>query len=121
MLIIGVLFFQKVSLWKFSLLSRGWLGVVLVTYFIYIYINGLLCEIEKCPELGVKFSENTGSSLLFAHDFVGSAEIGSAAQKSIDIVHIYSKHRHFEANVKNVCCCNFFESRQCLGWLGLGW
>ena len=34
-----------------------------------IYINGLLCEIEKSPELGVKFSENTLSSLPFADDF----------------------------------------------------
>ena len=39
-----------------------------------IYINGLLCVIEKCLELSVKFSENTLSTLLFADDCVGVAE-----------------------------------------------
>ena len=44
------------------------------------YINGLLCEIEKCPELGINFSENTLAGLQFANEFVGFAEIGSALQ-----------------------------------------
>ena len=56
-----------------------------------IYINGLLCEIEKCLELGVKFSENTLSGLLFVDDFVGVGETGSALLSLIDIVHNYSK------------------------------
>ena len=43
-----------------------------------IYINGLLCEIDKCPALGVNFSEKTLSSLPFADDFVGVAKTGSA-------------------------------------------
>ena len=41
-----------------------------------IHINGQLSEIEKCPELDVKLSENTMSGLLFANDFVGLAETG---------------------------------------------
>ena len=73
-----------------------------VAYIVLIYINGLLCEIEECLELGVELSENTLSGLLFANDFVGLAETGSALQKLIDIVHNYSKHWHFESNVKNV-------------------
>ena len=48
-------------------------------------VNGLLCEIEECPELGVKFSENTLSSLLFADNIAELAETGSALQKLIDI------------------------------------
>ena len=56
-----------------------------------IYINGLLCEIEKRSELGVKFSKNKISDLLFADDFVGLAETKSALQILIDIVHSYSK------------------------------
>ena len=38
--------------------------------------------------------------VLFADDFVGLAEAGSALQKLIDIVHNYSKRWRFEANVK---------------------
>ena len=67
-----------------------------------IYINGLLNEIEKCPELGVKFSKNKISGLLFADDFVGLAETRPALQSLIDIVHNYSKRWQFKANVKNV-------------------
>ena len=39
---------------------------------IYMYINGLLQEIEKSPQLhvGVKFSENKMSGLLLANDLV---------------------------------------------------
>ena len=40
-----------------------------------IYINGLLSEIGKCLELGVKFFENTLSGLLFAHIII--VNIGS--------------------------------------------
>ena len=72
---------------------------MLLTLFL-IYINGLLCEIEKCPELGVKFSETTLSGLLFADDIVGLDETRSASQKLIDIVRNYSKRWHFEVNVK---------------------
>ena len=56
-----------------------------------IYINGLLCEIEKCLELGSKFSENALSSLLFANDFAGVAETRSALKRSNDIIHVFSK------------------------------
>ena len=41
----------------------------------------IVCEIETCPELDVKFSENTWFGLLFADDFVGVAETGSALKK----------------------------------------
>ena len=83
------------------------------TYTLFlIYINGLLCEVEKCLELGVKFSENTLSGLLLANDFVGLVQTGSALPKLIDIVCYYSKCWRFEANVKKVCCYNFFKSSQ---------
>ena len=55
------------------------------------YISGLLCEIEKHPEIGVKFSENTMSGFLFADDFVGIAETGLALQILVNIVYNYSK------------------------------
>ena len=45
------------------------------------YINGLLNEIEICPELGVKFFKRVLQSL-------------------IDIVYNYSKRWRFEANIK---------------------
>ena len=35
-------------------------------------------ESKKGSQLGVKFTENNMSSLLFANDFVGLAESGSA-------------------------------------------
>ena len=52
-----------------------------------IYINGLLNEIEKCQQVGVKFSENRMSGLLLANDFVGLAETGTALQNLIDVVY----------------------------------
>ena len=69
---------------------------------VLIYINRLLCERGKCPDLGVKFSENTLSALLFGNDFVGIAKTGFALQKLMDIVNNYSKRWRFEANVKSV-------------------
>ena len=58
-------------------------------YDVYIVFdfNDLLCEIPKWPKLGVKFSENTLSGLLFANVFVEVAETRPALQKIIDIVH----------------------------------
>ena len=50
-------------------------------HWFLININGLLNEIEKCPELGAKFSKNKMSGLLFADDFVGIAETGPALPK----------------------------------------
>ena len=52
-------------------------------------MNGMLCEIEKCPELGVNFSGNTMFDPLFASDFVGIAETESALESSIDTVHVH--------------------------------
>ena len=49
------------------------------------------------------------SSLVFAYDFVGLAETGAALQSLIDVVYNYSKHWHFEANVKK-WNCNFFQA-----------
>ena len=77
----------------------------------FIYINGLLCEIKEHPELSVKFSENMMFSLLFANDFVGIAETGSALQMSVNIVYNCSKHWQFEANVKK-CAIVFFKIRR---------
>ena len=88
---------EAVSFWKASLLNffqliRGVAqGCTLLLTLYLIYINGLLNEIEKCPELGVKFSKNKMSGLLFADDFVGIAETGPALQSLIDVVHNYSK------------------------------
>ena len=76
-----------------------------------IYINGLLNEIEKCPELGVKFSKNKLSGLLFADDFVGIAETGRALQSLIDIVYNYSTRWRFEANVKK-CASVIFQKQE---------
>ena len=56
-----------------------------------IYINDLMCEIEKHSELGVKFSKNEMFGILFADNFVGIAETGSALQTLIDTAHNYSK------------------------------
>ena len=39
----------------------------------------------KCPELNVKFSENTLSGVLLAGDFIGVAKTRSAFQSLIDI------------------------------------
>ena len=77
-------------------------GSTLSPTLFFIYINGLLCEIEKYLELGVKFSENTLSGLSLLMILLGLAETRSAFQKLIDIVHNYSKCGCFEANVKNV-------------------
>ena len=63
---------------------------------------------EKCLELGVKFLENTLSSVWFADDFVGVAETRSALKRLIDIVHNHSKRWRLEANVKKRVVLNFF-------------
>ena len=57
MLLIGVLLFYEVSLRNISLLSREWLRVVyaLSPTLFFIYINGLLCEIEKARSWVLKF------------------------------------------------------------------
>ena len=62
-------------------------GCTLSPTLFLIYINGLLNEIEKCPELGVKFTKNKLSGLLFADDFVGIAETRRALQSLIGIVY----------------------------------
>ena len=84
-------FLEGMSSEFFLIKERVSQGCTLSPTLFLIYINGLLCEIEKCPELGVKFSENTLSSCLFDNYFVGLAETGSALQNLIDIVHNYSK------------------------------
>ena len=73
--------------------------------------HSLLCEVEKCLELAIQFSDNTLFSLLFALDFVGVAETGSALQTLIYIVHNHSKLCHFEANVNKNCAIVFFVSK----------
>ena len=84
-----------------------------------IYINGLLNEIEKCPELGVKFFKNKMSGLLFADDFVGIAETRRVLQSLIDIVYNYRKRWRFEANVK-MCHGYIFINRKRFWQMGLG-
>ena len=46
-------------------------GCTLSPTLFLIYVNGLLCEIEKCPKLDAQSSEYATSGLLFAHNFVG--------------------------------------------------
>ena len=57
-----------------------------VAYIFLIYIDGLLCEIKKHPELGVKFSETLTSSLLFANDFVEIAQTRSTLESLVDFI-----------------------------------
>ena len=71
----------------FSINQRVAQGCTLSLTLFLIYINGLLNEIEKGPELGVNFFKNKLSGLLFADDFVGIAETGRALQSLIDIVY----------------------------------
>ena len=61
-------------------------GCTLLHKLFLVYVNDLMCEIEKLSELGVKLSKNKMSGLLFAEDFVGVTEIGSALQTLKDIV-----------------------------------
>ena len=82
-----------------------------------IYINGLLDEIKKVPQLGVKFFDSKMSGLLFADNFLGLAETGPALQNMIDVVHNYSKRWRFEANIKKSAVVIFFKSAA----LSSGW
>ena len=94
MLIIGAVILEGKSSEFFPIkwdVPQGCRCTLSPTLFL-IYINGLLCETEKCPVLGVELSENTFFSLLFAGDFVGAAETGLKLQRLIDSVHNYSKH-----------------------------
>ena len=96
---------------KFFSINQGVAqGCTLSPTLFLIYINGLLNEIEKCPELGVEFSKNKMSGVLFADDFVGIAETRQALQSLIDIIHNYSKLWRSEANVK-MSHCNFFQKQ----------
>ena len=47
---------------------------------------------------------------MFANDFVELAETGSALEILMDVVHNYSKHWRFEANVKK--CSTVVSSKQ---------
>ena len=67
-------------------------------------------RLKKRSELGVKFSKNKISALLFADDFVGLVETESALQILIDIVHNYSKCWQFEANVKKCAIVVFVKN-----------
>ena len=67
------------------------------------------------PAIGVKFSENRMCGLLFADDFVGLAETGTALQSLIDVVYNYSKHWCFEANVKKSAVVIFSKLGNFLG------
>ena len=66
----------------------------------FIYINDFLSETEKCQQVDVKYSENRMSGLLFAVDFVGLGETGTALQRLVNGVYNYCKRWHFEANIK---------------------
>ena len=111
MQIIEAVSFWKASLLNFFSINQGVAqGCTLSPTLFLIYINGLLNEIEKCPELGVKFFQNKLSGLLFADDFVGITETGRALQSLIDIVHNYSKRWRFEANVKKCAIVIFSKT-----------
>ena len=55
------------------------------------------------------------SGHLFADDFVGIAETGSALQILIDIIHNYSKRWRFEANVKKCAALVFSKTEKVSG------
>ena len=65
MLIIGVIFFEVKTSELFPIKQGVAQSCTLLPTLFLVNINQLICEIEKCPELGVKFSENTLSGLLF--------------------------------------------------------
>ena len=88
MLITGAVFW-KVGLLNFPKYAVGCSGCTVSPTLFSVNMNEL-CEIEKCLQLGVKVSENTFPSLLFANDFVGVAEAASL-QIMIEIVHNSSK------------------------------
>ena len=77
----------------FFQLIGGAQGYTLLPTLFLIYIKGLLSEIEKCKQLGIKFSDKM-FGLLFAGDFVGLAETGPELQSN------YSKYWCFEVNEK---------------------
>ena len=60
---------------------------------------------EKCQQIGAKFSENRMSGVLFVNDFVRLAETGPALQNLIDVV--YSKSWRFEADIKKTAVVIF--------------
>ena len=104
----------------FFLLIGGFAqGCTLSPTLFSIYINVLLSDIKKCQQIGVKFSKNRLSGLLFADDFVGLAKTGPALQNLINVVYNYSKRWRVEDNIKK-CSCNFFSSRKFLGVCGFG-
>ena len=84
-------------------------GCTLSPTLFLIYIDGLLRELEGCPDLGVKFSDHIMHGLLFADDFVGVAETDQTLQSLIDRIHNYSKLWRFEANVKKSAVIVFFS------------
>ena len=77
-------------------------GCTLSPTLFLIYIDGLLCELENCPDLGVQFSDHIVDGLLFADDFVGVTETDHALQSLIDRVHNYSKLWRFKANTQKL-------------------
>ena len=80
MLITGTVFLDGKSSEFFPIKQRATQGCTSLPALFLIHINGQLCEIEKWPQLGVKFSKyKLSSSLLFADDFVRVAEIQSAS------------------------------------------
>ena len=75
-----------------------------------IYINGLLFGREKCSKLGVKFSKKQTVRCSICQLVCRSiVETKSTLRKLIDIVHYYSKHSHFETNVKKRALLCFFQ------------
>ena len=76
--------------------AKGW--TLSPTLFL-IYIDGLLREIDKYPQLEVKISGACMSKLLSADDFVRLAETGPALLCLINIAFNYSNHWRYEANV----------------------
>ena len=57
--------------------------------------------------------------VLFADDFVGGAETGSALQRLVDTVHNYSKCWRFEISVKRCAVVIFSKVDRVSS--GLGW
>ena len=91
------------------------MAIIFASSFFEKYGKGILLvklrDWEMPRVIGVKFSNNKMSSLLFADDFVGIAETGSALQGLIDILHNYNKHWWSETNLKK-CAIIIFQKQE---------
>ena len=74
-------------------------GCRLSPILFFVFINGLLREVEEA-EIGIDLSSGGRlGGLLFADDFVGVSESKGELQTLIDVVHAYCRKWRLKANV----------------------